>query len=88
MEVFYDFCHQALTPTPPSNGTFSTHLYNHFTFYRIRVWSLAMLVTHSLTPSLTPAQQNLIDGTLACEDAFSKLVEVITVADVSDEVVI
>ena len=28
---------------------------------------------------------NLIDVTLACEDAFSKLVEVVTVADVSDE---
>ena len=28
---------------------------------------------------------NLIDVTLACEDAYSKLVEVVTVADVSDE---
>ena len=28
---------------------------------------------------------NLIDVTLACEDANSKLVEVVTVADVSDE---
>ena len=26
---------------------------------------------------------NLIDVTLACEDAYSKLVEVVTVADVS-----
>ena len=28
---------------------------------------------------------NLIDVTLACEDAYSKLVEVVSVADVSDE---
>ena len=28
---------------------------------------------------------NLIDLTLACEDAYSKLVEVVTVADVSDD---
>ena len=34
---------------------------------------MAMLVTHSLT--------HLIDVTLACEDAISKLVEVVTVAD-------
>jgi len=27
----------------------------------------------------------LIDVTLACEDAYSKLVEVVSVADVSDE---
>ena len=36
-----------------------------------------MLVTHSLT--------HLIDVTLACEDAISKLVEVVTVADVDGE---
>ena len=29
--------------------------------------------------------ENLIDVTLACEDAYSKLVEAVTVADVSDE---
>ena len=40
-----------------------------------------MLVTHSLTDSLT----DLIDVTLACEVAYSKLVEVVTVAYVSDE---
>ena len=28
---------------------------------------------------------NLTDVTLACEDAYSKLVEVVTVADVSDK---
>ena len=53
------------------------------------VQSLAMLVTHctdSLTNSLTHScLVNLIDVTLACEDAYSKLVEVVTVADVSDE---
>ena len=51
-------------------------------FYRTRVRSLGMLVTHSLTDSRLV---NLIDVTLACEDAYSKLVEVVTVADVSDE---
>ena len=45
-----------------------------------------MLVTNSLTHSLTHCcLVNLIDVTLACEDANSKLVEVVTVADVSDE---
>ena len=40
---------------------------------------MAMLVSDSLTNSCLV---NLIDMTLACEDAYSKLVEV---ADVSDE---
>ena len=45
-----------------------------------------MLVTHSLPNSLTPScLVNLIDVTLACEDVNSKLVEVVTVADVDDE---
>ena len=45
-----------------------------------------MLVTHSLTHSLTHSCfVTLIDVTLAWEDAWSKLVEVVTVADVSDE---
>ena len=39
-------------------------------------------VTNSLTDSCLV---NLIDVTLACEDDNSKLVEVVTVADVSDE---
>ena len=40
----------------------------------------------SLTDSLTNCRLvNLIDVTLACEDAYSKLVEVVTVAYVSDE---
>ena len=44
-------------------------------------------LTHSLTDSLPNSLPlvNLIDVTLACEDAYSKLVEVATVADVSDE---
>ena len=43
-------------------------------------------LTDSLTDSLTPyCLVNLIDATLACEDAYSKLVKVVTVADVSDE---
>ena len=45
---------------------------------------------HSLTDSLTNSLThsclvNLIDVTLACEDANSKLVEVVTVAYVDDE---
>ena len=40
---------------------------------------LAMLVSDSLTDWRLV---NLIDVTLACEDANSKLVEVVTVADV------
>ena len=40
----------------------------------------------SVTDSLTHCcLVNLIDVTLACEDAYSKLVEVVSVADVSDE---
>ena len=39
-------------------------------------------LTHSLTQ---PRLVNLIDVTLSCEDANSKLVEVVTVADVDDE---
>ena len=42
-----------------------------------------MLVTHSLPNSLTHCcLVNLIDVTLACEDANSKLVEVVTIAGV------
>ena len=47
--------------------------------HRTRVRSLAMLVSDSLTHSRLV---NLIVVTLACEDANSKLVEVVTVADV------
>ena len=61
-----------------------------YSFYRTRVRSLAMLVTNSLTDSLTHSLThsrlvNLIDVTLACEDANSKLVEVVTVADIDSE---
>ena len=46
---------------------------------------MAMHVSDSLTHSLTHScLVNLIDVTLACEDAYSKLVEVVTV-DVSDK---
>ena len=44
--------------------------------------ALATLVTHSLTNSCLV---NLIDVTLACQDANSKLVEVVTVADLDAE---
>ena len=43
---------------------------------------MVMLVSNSLTNSCL---LNLIDVTLACEDANSKLVEVVSVADVDDE---
>ena len=43
---------------------------------------MATLVSNSPTNSFLV---DLIDVTLACEDAYSKLVEVVTVADVSDE---
>ena len=43
-------------------------------------------MTHSLTDSFTDScLVNLIDVTLACEDGNSKLVEVVTVANVDDE---
>ena len=45
-----------------------------------------MLVSNSLTDSLTHCRLvSLIDVTLACEDAKSKLIEVVTVANVDDE---
>ena len=45
-----------------------------------------MLVSDYLPNSLTHScLVNLIDVTLACEDAYSKLVEVVTVADVDTE---
>ena len=45
-----------------------------------------MLVTHGLTHSLTDScLVILIDVTLACEDANSELVEVVTVADCDAE---
>ena len=43
---------------------------------------MATLGANSLTDSYLV---DLIDMTLACEDAYSKLVKVVTVADVSDE---
>ena len=47
---------------------------------------LCLSLTHSLTDSLTDScLVNLIDVTLSCEDANSKLVEVVTVADVDAE---
>ena len=52
------------------------------TLYWTQVRSSAMLVTHSLTAYRLV---NLIDVTLACKDAYLKLVEVVTLADVSDE---
>ena len=51
-------------------------------FYRTLVRSLVMLVSDPLPNWLTDScLVNLIDVTLACEDANSKLVDVVTVAD-------
>ena len=67
----------------PSRTTYSQF---HLIFYRTRIRSLGMLVSDSLPNSLTHCcLVNLIDVTLACEDAISKLVEVVTVADVDSE---
>ena len=60
-------------------------LVNHaiwFVFYRTRVRSLFSLVTNWLTDFCLV---NLIDVTLMCEGANSKLVEVVTVADADAE---
>ena len=47
---------------------------------------LPLSLTDSLTDSLTNCRlANFIDVTLACEDGNSKLVEVVTVANVDDE---
>ena len=51
---------------------------------------MGMLVTNSLTHSLTDSLTHsclvkLIDVTLAFEDVYSKLVEVVTVAHVDDD---
>ena len=47
---------------------------------------MATLVTHSLPNSLTNScLVNLIDVTLACENTNSKLVEIVTLADVDTE---
>ena len=59
-------------------------------FYRTRVRSLGMLVTHWLTHSLTDwlthsCLVNLIGVALACEDDNSKLVEIVTVAHVDNQ---
>ena len=52
------------------------------TFYPTRVRSLPTLASNSLTPCRLV---DLIDVTLKCDDANSKLVEVVTVADVDAE---
>ena len=47
---------------------------------------MATLVTNYLTDSVTNScLVDLIDVTLECEDANSKLVDVVTVVDVDDE---
>ena len=48
-------------------------------FYRVQ--SLATIVTNSLTTNYDCYLVDLVDVTLSCEDANSKLVDVVTVAD-------
>ena len=48
-------------------------------FYRVQ--SLATIVTNSLTTNYDCYLVDLVDVTLSCEDANSKLVEVVTFAD-------
>ena len=55
---------------------------NSCIFYRTRVRSLFTLVSNWLTNCRLV---NLIDVALACEDNYSKLVEIVIVADVDDE---
>ena len=59
----------------------SENLPSQFGFYRTRSL-LATLVSHSLTDFCLV---DLIDVTLACEDANSKFVDVFTVADIDAE---
>ena len=56
--------------------------HKYISFYRTRVWSLATLVTNWLTHSRLV---DLIDVTMACEDANSKLIEMVTEVDVDAE---
>ena len=69
------------TPTVMAIYFFSEYIGGNY-FYRTRVRSLFTLVTNSLSHSCLV---NLIDVTLACEDANLKLVEVVTVAHVDAE---
>ena len=51
-----------------------------------RLSILCFIIPLSLTPSpIHSCLVDLIDVTLACEDANSKLVDIVTVADVDDE---
>ena len=58
------------------------HLTEKMHFYQAQARLLATLVSDSLTDSCLV---DLIDVTLACEDVNSKLIEVVTVADVDVE---
>ena len=59
---------------------------DHNHLYRTQVQSLATFVSNYLTDSVTNScLVDLIDVTLECEDINSKLVDVVTVADVDDE---
>ena len=74
-------------------------IFNSCDIYIIRIYEKDVIVhflsdpspiigyaCHSLTDSLTQCcLVSLIDVTLACEDAYSKLVAVVTFADVSNE---
>ena len=81
--IHSDFCFRPTTLyTKLQLPEKSNQLLQRQAFLSARVRSLGMLVTHWLTPWRLV---NLIDVTLTCEDASSKLVEVVTVADVDNE---
>ena len=74
----------SITSKHRCNKTKSLFCLHHYFFLSdpSPIIALATLVTHSLTNSCLV---NLIDVTLACQDANSKLVEVVTVVDVDAE---
>ena len=70
----------------PSLRILSPSRIDHNNFHRTPVRPLTTLVTNYLTDSGTNScLVDLIDVTLECEDATSKLVDVVTVVDVDDE---
>ena len=79
LQIFPSFSFSVSSP-PPKN-TFLLQIFPLFIGPESNHW-LCLSVSNWLTPSCLV---NLIDVTLACEDANSKLVEVVTVADVRDE---
>ena len=81
--IHFEHSHNSMTNlvAPGVNVVFSCPSFRIFIGPESDHW-LCLSLTHSLPNSCLV---NLIHVTLACEDAHSKLVEVVIVADVSDE---